>query len=605
LAIAVSLESVARRQSAETTAILSVRTKSVASLQGKTHEHADLSSLESCGDACLGRNAVGKRSRVALLGHSSAHEEFTYAFGLYRIAAYCRWLGLPHEIRVFDRNAAHDEADDLALLADHRPDVVGLSAYLWNLPRIVRLVEALQALQPRPLVVVGGPSATAFEDLAPSSVRPDLLVVGYGERTFAAILQAHAAGELASRIAELGHVVTWGRGFAERIGRPEVSLSLDELPSPYLDGTAVLRGHATLYVETDRGCPYSCAFCIESTSPPKVARFSLERVEQELAWARDRGFEQVELCSAILNLDTQWLERFVEMVERVDPDRRLAFSAALFTTHLDERQAELFGRLRMKSALFGLNTINRATFKDVRRAIHPERFREKIELYARHARPQVSLIMGLPGDTPEGLQETLAFADTLPADVMMFRFMVLPNTLYYEQREQLQLEIDHANDNRIVSTWSYSAEDFARMETIAAAAGFDEINPGEWVRREGHERFAVVEGAMSRRKWNLLYLALQGMDLGARGWPDGWKHVRVFLEVERWIGVSLRRDDGDRIDIYACERSVRPVAFHRSRHFELASRDPRHDAKAPRGPLLDAFALAFDEAERAQLDRQR
>lgn len=560
-----------------------------------------------CADACaLAGHArpVGRRSRVALLGHASSHEEFTYAFGLYRLAAYCRRIGLPHEVHVLDRATSDDEADDLALLADLRPDVVGLSAYLWNLPRIARLVDALQSFEPRPLVVVGGPSATGLDAIATTTARPDLLVVGFGEKTFAAILQAHAAGELASRVADLGHVVTYRRGFAERLGRPDVPESLDAFPSPYLDGLVELRDHKTLYVETDRGCPYSCAFCIESTAPPKVARFSLSRVEQELAWARDRGFEQVELCSAIFNLDTAWLERFVAMVERIDPDQQLAFSAALFTTHLDERQAALFGRLRMKSALFGLNTVHRPTFKGVRRAIHPERFREKIELFARYARPQVSLIMGLPGDTPEGLRETLAFADTLPADVMMFRFMVLPNTLYWEQRRQLELEIDYAHGNRIVSTYSYSADDFARMEAIAAAAGFDEINPGEWVRREGHERFSPA-GPMARRKWNLLYLALQSMDAAGRAWPDKWRYVRVFLDVERFVGVTFERDDGDRVDVYACEQSVRPPAFHRSRHFELAHRDPSPPrARTPRQALLAAFAHAFDEAERAQLERR-
>ena len=292
---------------------------------------------------------------------------------------------------------------------------------------MTRLVAELRSLQPRPLIVVGGPSAAGFADVAPPGVRPDVLVVGFGEDAFADLLGAHAAGELDDR---------------PRVVRTASVDDLDRYASPYLDGVVDLGDRKTIYIETDRGCPYSCAFCIESTAPPKVARFSLDRIEAELGWALARGVEQVELCSAILNLDTDWLEAFVQVVERIDPAQQLAFSAALFTTHLDERQAELFGRLRLKSALFGLNTIYRPTFKAVRRAINPDRFREKIELFARYARPQVSLIMGLPGDTPQGLAETLAFADTLPADVMMFRFMVLPNTLYYEQRKALKLEID-------------------------------------------------------------------------------------------------------------------------------------------------------------------
>ena len=478
---------------------------------------------------------------------------------------------MPHDLRVFDRSPSDTEADDLEVLTAARPDVVGLSAYLWNLPRVTRLVAKLRSVEPRPLIVVGGPSAAGFADVAPAGVRPDVLVIGYGEAAFADILQAHAAGELDTQ---------------PRVIRAAPVADLDRYASPYLDGVVDLGGRKTIYIETDRGCPYSCAFCIESTAPPKVARFSLGRIEAELRWALAAGVEQVELCSAIFNLDTAWLERFVKMVERIDPEQQLAFSAALFTTHLDERQAALFGRLRLKSALFGLNTIYRPTFKGVRRAINPDRFREKIELFARHARPQVSLIMGLPGDTPQGLAQTLAFADTLPADVMMFRFMVLPNTLYYEQRRALRLEIDFERDNRILSTHSYTHEDLLRMESAAAVAGFDEINAGEWVRRESQDRFRP-SAPMATRQWNALYRILQAMQLDERTWAE-WKHVRVFLDPTRYAGTTFESPTGARAHIYAAARAQHPAPFHRTRYFELSHRG----ADAP--ALLEAFAEAFD-----------
>jgi MoaA/NifB/PqqE/SkfB family radical SAM enzyme len=428
--------------------------------------------------------------------------------------------------------------------------------------------------------------------------------VGFGERAFAAILSARAEGRLHTSLHELGQIVSWIGGHRQVLGRPAIEADLDVFASPYLDGTIDPAGRDTLYVETDRGCPYSCAFCVESTAPPKVARFSIARIEAELAWAIARGFQQIELCSAILNLDTQWLQAFVEMVERIDPERRLSFSAALFTTHLDERQAELFGRLRMKSALFGLNTINPATFKGVRRVIRPDRFREKIELYARHGRPQVSMIMGLPGDTPEGLRQTLRFADTLPADLMLFRFMVLPRTLYYEQRHALRLEIDFQSGNRILATHSYTREDLRRMESIAAAAGYHEVNPGEWVRRLDHDR-AALPGPMPRRTWNLLYLVLQAMAVHEHPWPQPWRHVRAFLEVERFAGITFADDAGEQMSIVVSQRTEAGPAFHRTRWFQLGVWAPhrRGEATGDREPpvVLAAFAAAFDAAERAQI----
>ncbi|MGB1276076.1 MAG: B12-binding domain-containing radical SAM protein, partial [Nannocystaceae bacterium] len=204
---------------------------------------------------------------VALMGHSSSHEEFTYAFGLYRLKAYCEQLGLPHALTVFDRASDDDEDEDFALLCKHAPDVIGLSAYIWSLPRVVRLVSRLRQALPEVLIVVGGPSASGFEELAIDASRPDLLVIGFGERTFANILTTYAAGELDARIEEVGDLISH-RGehpIRYRLARP--AEDLDAYPSPYLLGMIDPKGRSTLYIETDRGCPYSCAFCIESTAP--------------------------------------------------------------------------------------------------------------------------------------------------------------------------------------------------------------------------------------------------------------------------------------------------------------------------------------------------
>jgi hypothetical protein len=106
---------------------------------------------------------------------------------------------------------------------------------------------------------------------------------------------------------------------------------------------------------------------------------------------------------------------------------------------------------------------------------------------------------------------------------------------------------------------------------------------------------------MPRARWNLLYLTLQAMALGDREWA-GWRHVRVFVDVERFAGATFERDDGERVDIYAAEHCAHPPPFHRTRHFELSTRSHR-DAD-PAG-LPAAFARAFETAERTLLDRAR
>ena len=540
---------------------------------------------------------MAKVLEIALLGHTSVDEDFTYAFGLYRIQAYL--LGLPaeqggrHKVRVLDRKVTADEDEDLRLLLDGDPDVVGLSAYLWNLPRVVRLVSGLRARRPDLLIVVGGPSATGFDDLAIDDTRPDLLVLGPGEVCFANIVEAWAQGRLDESLASLGNIVRYRGGQPQRYDSPSRPQSLDFLPSPYLMGLVEVETK-TLYVETDRGCPYSCAFCVESTAPNKVSEFSLARVEAELRWALERDFEHIEMCSAIFNRDSEWLEQFVALVERLDPDGRLTFSAALYSTYVDERQAALLARLKLKSALFGLNSTNNETFRSVRRVIRLERFRQQLALISEFMRPEVSLIMGLPGDTPEGFARTLEFAETLDADVMIFRFMVLPATLYYEQRERHGLEIDFDNDNRILATHSYTREDFARMEAIARDAGYVEVNPGQWSKRLDQ---GMQVPPMPARSWNFLYLTLRELGLDQFDWPDPWGFDRVVLEVRRYVVIKLRRVDtggeaGEAgLDLIVSARADELPRFACSSFFNVAYRES--ERSGGEDPSIRAVASRF------------
>ena len=56
---------------------------------------------------------------------------------------------------------------------------------------------------------------------------------------------------------------------------------LDDVPSPYLSGLLPSRPSPIFY-ETNRGCPYRCAFCYWGNGNAKVYRMSLERVRAEM-----------------------------------------------------------------------------------------------------------------------------------------------------------------------------------------------------------------------------------------------------------------------------------------------------------------------------------
>ena len=413
--------------------------------------------------------ALRGKLRVALLGHNSDWEAFTYGYGRARLVTYARKEGVPAELVHLDRRMTDREDDDLRVIVEQRPDVVGLSVSMWSVARVARLVAALRRELPGVLLVIGGPSVLGLDVVAgPGTPRPDYAVIGEGEIAFARLLRAHQRGSLAARAAEIDGLAAWRDGHLERLAPARPLRALDQLGSPYLVGLARPAEHV-MYWETARGCPFACAFCILSQRARGVRSFSLPFLEAEVRWARESGCREVNVCDAALNYDSARLDALCAMIQRVDPGRALTFSFALHSDPIDEGQIRSLERLRIGGAALGLNSLTPTTFGTVKRRIDPDRFAAAVGLLSRIVRPEVNVIVGLPGETLEGFKRTLEFCAGLPAVIRCFDLRVIPETTYFIEAAEHGLVYDPQDEMRVVRAGSYSAEDLAEMRRLATA----------------------------------------------------------------------------------------------------------------------------------------
>lgn len=248
-----------------------------------------------------------------------------FPLGLLYLAAYVRERG--HEVSIFDGTFAADETSFANHLADHQPDVVGISALVTTRAAALGLARLAQATGA--IAVVGGPDPTASPHayLAESAV--ELVVHHEGEQTIARLLDIADDGGLdrAAYSDELGIAYRHNGAVVVRPPRTPIE-NLDDLPLPARDLIDVDRylrmwksdhGYTSVTVSTSRGCPYGCVWCRDGVHGDGFRQRSPENVAMELRAIKDSyDVSSIRLVDDVDGIERAWLQDWASAAHDVD-----------------------------------------------------------------------------------------------------------------------------------------------------------------------------------------------------------------------------------------------------------------------------------------------
>ncbi|HOW97310.1 MAG TPA: DUF4080 domain-containing protein [Kiritimatiellia bacterium] len=270
-----------------------------------------------------------------------------------------------------------------AILAE-APRIVGLGAHVWNATRLADIAARLKAARPDLVLVLGGPELTSEEtDLT----RPaDYIVVGEGEEVFR---------RLCVDLLE-------GRRPAGRFLRA-APVDLSRLALPYELYTDADLKHRITYVESSRGCPYHCDYCLSAGDAP-VRYFPLPPLLDALDRLLDRGARTLKFVDRTFNLD---LERCCALLafflERMRPGLFVHFE--MVPDRFPDELRGLLARFPTGSLQLeiGVQTFNPEVAARIRRPLRPELVEENLAFLRKRTNAilHTDLIAGLPGETAE------------------------------------------------------------------------------------------------------------------------------------------------------------------------------------------------------------
>ncbi|MEN9559933.1 MAG: hypothetical protein RLZZ502_1144, partial [Pseudomonadota bacterium] len=167
----------------------------------------------------------------------------------------------------------------------HKPKILGLSVYIWNIHESTALVQVLKQVAPELVIVLGGPEVS-HEPLEQTIVKKaDYLITGWGEVSFRELVRALLLGPQ-----PLMKII------------PGKQPPLSEIERPYLLYSEADIRHRLIYVEASRGCPFKCEFCLSSLD--KTAwPFDTELFLQDLEHLYQRGVRTFKFIDRTFNLN--------------------------------------------------------------------------------------------------------------------------------------------------------------------------------------------------------------------------------------------------------------------------------------------------------------
>ena len=308
------------------------------------------------------------------------------------------------------------EAIEEAIDSFDEPAVVGFSTYLWNFEYNIAFAKRLKERYPDCRVVFGGHNVrNDSSDQLKEFPFIDFLIHGEGEPAFLGVLLHLCTDGDFSSVPNISY-----RKDGAPVRTPTEKFCNVDYPSPYLEGwfDEILENDDLVFsalMETNRGCPFHCAYCDWGSIDLKMRQFPLERVVAEMEWFAEK---KIAFCFCIdsnfgmFPRDYDIVDAFLEIKARTGYPEMFKCCT---TEGGGDKEFNINKKLNdcgiLKGASLALQTLSPEALANIgRRNMSLEKYSRLTAKYNAAGIPTYSeLIYGMPGETYDSFADNMSF----------------------------------------------------------------------------------------------------------------------------------------------------------------------------------------------------
>lgn len=373
-----------------------------------------------------------------------------------------------YDIKVLESTINGNPHDFAQKIISENPQVVSFSCYIWNITGTLEICKEIKK-NLNCKIILGGPEvAYRPQDVLEKYDFIDFVLSGEGEWNFPLLLD-NINGDL-NTVDGLTY-----RNNKEIITNPEKEYT-ETPPSPYSEDFYKNLNGRIAYIETSRGCPYRCAFCLSGRCS-KLRFFDMEQVKKDIINLANSGTQTLKFVDRTFNANSKRANEILTFIKDnygTKIPQNICFHFEIAGDILTEATLEILSQMPIGAVQLeiGMQSFNEETLQKINRKTNTEKLIKNIKklLEFGNMHIHIDLIAGLTGENLESFKNSFNIGYSLKAHMLQMGFLkLLYGADMRENPQDFPCEYTENPPYEVISTPWISADEMKTLKNCEDA----------------------------------------------------------------------------------------------------------------------------------------